>query len=76
MCLEASIAQKAAKAPKVSEKAMTDAEEIRARVMNMTADGLSRGQMKADLLENVLRRKDGHKPADVQRLVDMILKEK
>jgi len=72
--LEASVANPKGKPAQIPEAAKTLAEELRVRVLKDREAGLSRTQIKSALLENVLRRKDGYKPADVQRLVDMILK--
>lgn len=55
--------------------AQSIAEKVKERVLSMKGQGMSRGQMKNSVLEDILRRKDGYKPADVQRAVDLILKE-
>lgn len=66
--------------PKEPVKAVPDvavdmAQKIQERVLAGKKAGLSRGQIKAGILETMLKRSDGYKPADVQRLIDMILKE-
>ncbi len=55
--------------------AQSIAEKVKERVLSMKKQGMSRGQMKSSVLEDILRRQDGYKPADVQRAVDLILKE-
>lgn len=56
-------------------QAQNIAEKVKERVLSMKGQGMSRGQMKASVLEDILKRGDGYKPADVQRMVDLILKE-
>lgn len=66
-------AREAAPTPKTN--AQTLADQVLNRVVSMKKQGMSNGQMKASVLQDILKRGDGYKPADVQRMVDLILKE-
>ena len=68
--LRASIKPKA-----IPAEASDVAARVKDRVESMNRQGMSRGQIQASLLEDILKRKEGFRPADVMRLVDMVLKE-
>lgn len=55
--------------------AQSIAEKVKERVLSMKKQGMSRGQMKSSVLEDILRRQDGYRPSEVQRAVDLVLKE-